>query len=137
LQMMRRGTTREKTDALIQTIREKVPGIALRTTLIAGHPGETEAEFQEMMDFVARNRFDRLGVVAYSHEENTHAYTFADAVPDDVKQARVNTVMDLQSQISLELNQEKIGKSFKVLIDRKEGGNYVGRTECDSPEVDN
>lgn len=137
LQMMRRGTTREKTDALIQTIREKVPGIALRTTLIAGHPGETEAEFQEMMDFVARNRFDRLGVFAYSHEENTHAYTFADDVPDDVKQARVNTVMDLQSQISLELNQEKIGKTFKVLIDRKEGGNYVGRTEFDSPEVDN
>lgn len=137
LQMMRRGTTREKTDALIQTIREKVPGIALRTTLIAGHPGETELEFQEMMEFVERNRFDRLGVFTYSHEENTHAYSFADDVPEEVKLARVNTVMDLQSQISLELNQEKIGQTFKVLIDRKEGGSYFGRTEFDSPEVDN
>src|SRR5690606_17803406 len=97
LQMMRRGTTREKTNALIETIREKVPGIALRTTLIAGHPGEGEAEFQEMLEFVEKNRFDRLGVFTYSHEENTHAYTFADDVPEEVKQARVNTVMDLQS----------------------------------------
>lgn len=137
LQMMRRGTTREKTDALIQTIREKVPNIALRTTLIAGHPGETEVEFQEMVDFIEKNRFDRLGIFTYSHEENTHAYTFADDVPEKVKQARVNTVMDLQSQISLELNQEKIGRTMKVLIDRKEGGNYIGRTEFDSPEVDN
>ncbi len=137
LQMMRRGTTREKTNALIETIREKVPGIALRTTLIAGHPGEGEAEFQEMLEFVEKSRFDRLGVFTYSHEENTHAYSFADDVPEEVKQARVNTVMDLQSQISLELNQEKIGRTFKVLIDRKEGGNYIGRTEFDSPEVDN
>ena len=137
LQMMRRGTTREKTDALIQNIREKVPNIALRTTLIAGHPGETEVEFQEMVDFIEKNRFDRLGIFTYSHEENTHAYTFADDVPEKVKQARVNTVMDIQSQISLELNQEKIGRTMKVLIDRKEGGNYIGRTEFDSPEVDN
>ena len=137
LQLMRRGTTREKTDALIATIRDKVPNIALRTTLIAGHPGETEAEFQEMMDFIEKNRFERLGVFAYSHEENTHAYSMKDDVPQALKQSRVDAVMELQSQISYDLNQSKIGKTFKVLIDRKEGGNFVGRTEFDSPEVDN
>ena len=137
LQLMKRGTTREKTEALLKTIREKVPGIAIRTTLIAGHPGETEAEFEEMMKFIETSRFDRLGVFAYSHEENTHAYSMADDVPDETKQERVDSLMDLQQGISLELNQAKIGKIYKVLIDRKEGGNFYGRTEFDSPEVDN
>ncbi len=137
LKIMRRGTTREKTEELLQTIREKVPGIAIRTTLIAGHPGETEAEFEEMMKFVETSRFDRLGVFAYSHEENTHAYSFTDDVPEGTKQERVEAVMGLQQGISLELNQEKIGKTFKALIDRKEGGSFYGRTEFDSPDVDN
>jgi ribosomal protein S12 methylthiotransferase len=137
LKMMRRGTTREKTEELLQTIRAKVPNIAIRTTLIAGHPGETEAYFDEMMRFVETSRFDRLGVFPYSHEENTHSHSFTDDVPADVKQERVDALMELQQGISLELNQEKIGKTFKVLIDRKEGGNFIGRTEHDSPEVDN
>ncbi len=137
LQLMRRGTTREKTEQLIETIREKVPGIAIRTTLIAGHPGETEADFDEMMGFVERSRFDRLGVFSYSHEENTHSHSMADDVPADVKQERVDSIMELQQAISLELNQAKIGKTFKTLIDRKEGGVFLGRTEFDSPEVDN
>ncbi len=137
LKIMRRGTTREKTEELLQTIREKVSGIAIRTTLIAGHPGETEAEFEEMMKFVETSRFDRLGVFAYSHEENTHAYSFTDDVPEGTKQERVEAVMGLQQGISLELNQEKIGKTYKVLIDRKEGGSFYGRTEFDSPDVDN
>jgi ribosomal protein S12 methylthiotransferase len=137
LQLMKRGTTREKTEALLNTIRNKVPGIAIRTTLIAGHPGEGEVEFEEMMKFVETSRFDRLGVFAYSHEENTHAYSMNDDVPEEIKQERVAALMDLQQGISLELNQQKIGKIFKVLIDRKEGGNFYGRTEFDSPEVDN
>jgi ribosomal protein S12 methylthiotransferase len=137
LQIMRRGTTREKTEALLNTIREKVSGIAIRTTLIAGHPGETEQDFQEMLDFVERSRFDRLGVFGYSHEENTHAFSMPDDVPDDLKQQRTDDIMELQQGISLELNQEKVGKTFKVLIDRKEGGEFIGRTEFDSPEVDN
>jgi ribosomal protein S12 methylthiotransferase len=137
LKMMRRGTTREKTEELLQTIRAKVSNIAIRTTLIAGHPGETEEYFDEMMRFVETSRFDRLGVFPYSHEENTHSHSFTDDVPADVKQERVDALMELQQGISLELNQEKIGKTFKVLIDRKEGGNFIGRTEHDSPEVDN
>jgi ribosomal protein S12 methylthiotransferase len=137
LKIMRRGTTREKTEALLQTIRAKVPAIAIRTTLIAGHPGETEERFNEMMEFVERSRFDRMGVFPYSHEENTHAYSLTDDVPAEVKQERVDTLMELQQGISLELNQAKVGKTFKVLIDRKEGGSFVGRTEFDSPEVDN
>ncbi|WKV12914.1 30S ribosomal protein S12 methylthiotransferase RimO [Marivirga harenae] len=137
LKMMRRGTTREKQEALIAKIREKVPGIALRTTLIAGHPGETEEDFQEMMDFVRNTRFDRLGIFPYSHEENTHAFSFEDDVPAEIKQDRADAVMELQTQISQELNEEKIGKTFKVLVDRKEGGFFIGRTEHDSPEVDN
>src|ERR1044071_6223879 len=137
LQMMRRGITREKTEQLLDTIREKVPGIAIRTTLIAGHPGETQEEFDEMMGFVERSRFDRLGVFAYSHEDNTHSYTMTDDVPAEVKQQRVDAVMELQQGISFELNQQKVGKTFKVIIDRKEEGQYVGRTEFDSPEVDN
>jgi ribosomal protein S12 methylthiotransferase len=137
LQIMRRGTTREKTEALLQTIREKVPGIAIRTTLIAGHPGETEQDFEEMMKFVETTRFDRLGVFPYSHEDNTHSYSMADDISDEIKQARVDAIMELQQGISLELNQAKIGNIYKVLIDRKESGNFIGRTEFDSPEVDN
>lgn len=137
LQIMRRGITREKTEALLHTIRTRVPGIAIRTTLIAGHPGETEAHFREMYDFVAQQRFDRLGVFAYSHEENTHAHTLADEVPPRVKQERLEAIMALQQGISLELNQAKVGNTFRVLVDRKEGGFFVGRTEHDSPEVDN
>lgn len=137
LQIMRRGTTREKTEQLLQTFREKVPGIAIRTTLIAGHPGETEQDFDEMTGFVERSRFDRLGIFSYSHEENTHSHSMADEVPADVKQERVDTIMELQQGISLELNQAKIGMTFKTLIDRKEEGVFIGRTEFDSPEVDN
>lgn len=137
LKLMRRGTTREKTEALIEEIRAKVPGIAIRTTLIAGHPGETEEDFNDMVDFVKKMRFDRLGIFNYSHEENTHAYSYVDDVPDEVKQERANIVMGIQEEISNEINQEKIGKTFKTLIDRKESGNYYGRTEHDSPEVDN
>jgi ribosomal protein S12 methylthiotransferase len=137
LQSMRRGITREKTEDLIATIRDKVPGIALRTTLIAGYPGETEADFQEMADWVERSRFDRLGIFTYSHEENTHAYSLEDDVPDTVKRDRADAIMELQAGISYELNQEKVGKTFKVLFDRAEGDYFIGRTEFDSPEVDN
>jgi ribosomal protein S12 methylthiotransferase len=137
LQLMRRGTTREKTEELLQAIRSKVPGIAIRTTLISGHPGETQDDFNEMMEFVERSRFERLGVFGYSHEENTHSYSFKDDVPDHVKQERLEAIMELQQGISLELNQQKIGQTFKVLIDRSEGGAFIGRTEFDSPEVDN
>ena len=137
LKIMRRGTTREKTEELIRTFRDKVPGIALRTTLIAGHPGETDADFKEMMDFVEQSRFDRLGVFTYSHEENTHAHSMADDVPAAVKAERMEAIMELQQGISLELNQQKIGKTFKVLVDRKEAKDFIGRTEFDSPEVDN
>lgn len=137
LKLMRRGITREKTESLIETIRENVPDITLRTTLIVGHPGETEAMFQETYDFVERMRFDRLGVFTYSHEENTHSFSMPDDIPADVKQARADELMDLQQGISQELNQAKVGKTYKVLFDRKEGGYFIGRTEADSPEVDN
>jgi len=137
LQAMRRGTTREKTEELIAQIRDKVPGIALRTTLIAGYPGETEADFQEMYDWVERSRFDRLGIFTYSHEENTHAYNFEDDVPAKVKKERADLIMELQSGISYDLNQLKVGKDYKVLFDRVEGDYFIGRTEFDSPEVDN
>ncbi|TAF34111.1 MAG: 30S ribosomal protein S12 methylthiotransferase RimO [Cytophagales bacterium] len=137
LKAMRRGITRPKTEQLIQNIRESVPGIALRTTLIAGHPNETEADHEETLKFVEKMRFDRLGVFSYSHEENTHAFTMPDNVPEDIKQARVSEIMSLQEDISLDINQAKVGKVFKVLFDRKEGGFWVGRTEYDSPEVDN
>ncbi len=137
LKIMRRGITRQKTEELLDTIRQKVPDIALRTTLIVGHPHETEAHFEEMYDFVEKIRFDRLGVFTYSHEENTHAFTMPDSVPEEVKQERASEIMALQQDISWELNQNKIGKTFKVLFDRKEGGYFVGRTEYDSPEVDN
>jgi ribosomal protein S12 methylthiotransferase len=137
LQAMRRGITREKTEELIAEIRAKVPYIALRTTLIAGYPGETEADFQEMYDWVERSRFDRLGIFAYSHEENTHAFNFKDNVSAKLKKKRADLIMDLQSGISHQLNQQKIGKSFKTLFDRVEGDYFIGRTEFDSPEVDN
>jgi ribosomal protein S12 methylthiotransferase len=137
LQLMRRGITREKTEALLHTIREKVPGIAIRTTLIAGHPGETEQDFDELIGFIERSRFERLGIFNYSHEENTHAYSMADDVAPEVKQARADAVMEIQQGISLEINQQRIGHTLKVLVDRKEDGNFVGRSEFDSPEVDN
>ncbi len=137
LKHMRRGITREKTEQLITDIREKVPGIALRTTLISGYPGETEADFEETYSFVERMRFDRLGIFNYSHEENTHAYLVEDNVPEEVKQERSDEIMALQQTISEELNQAKIGKTYKVMVDRKESGFFVGRTEHDSPEVDN
>jgi len=137
LQAMRRGITREKTEELIKTIREKVPGIAIRTTLIAGYPGETEEDFQEMYDWVERSNFDRLGIFTYSHEENTHAYNSEDDVPEEVKKERADAIMDLQSGISYENNQSKVGKTFKVLFDRVEGDFFIGRTEYDSPDVDN
>jgi ribosomal protein S12 methylthiotransferase len=137
LKLMRRGITREKTEALVETIRDRVPGIALRTTLIAGHPGETEDLFEETYRFVEKMRFDRLGVFTYSHEDQTHSHTLPDEVPAEVKQQRADELMELQQGISLELNQEKVGRTFKVLFDRKEGGYFVGRTEHDSPEVDN
>ena len=137
LKSMRRGTTFEKTNALLDKFREKVPNMAIRTTLICGYPGETEAHFEEMKKWVRTQRFDRLGCFTYSHEENTHAYNLVDDVPAEIKQKRVDEIMEIQSQISWELNQEKVGKQFKVLIDRKEGNYFVGRTEFDSPDVDN
>jgi len=137
LKSMRRGTTSARTYELIDRIREKVPGIALRTTLIAGYPGESEADHEAMMQFVEKTRFDRLGIFTYSHEENTHAFLLQDDVPDEVKQQRAESVMALQQQISEDLNSEKVGKTFRVLFDRKEGEYFVGRTESDSPEVDN
>ena len=137
LESMRRGITREKTETLVEEIRAKVPNIAIRTTLIVGYPGETKAEFQEMYEFVEKMRFDRLGVFTYSHEENTHAYSLNDDVTEKTKKDRADKIMELQSGISYELNQEKIGKTFKVLFDRVEGDYFIGRTEFDSPEVDN
>lgn len=137
LKSMRRGTTKEKTTKLLQEFRKAVPGITIRTTLIVGYPGETEANFQELKQWVQEMRFERLGCFTYSHEENTHAYNLVDDVPEEVKIARANEIMEIQSQISWELNQEKIGKILKVVIDRKEGNYFVGRTEFDSPDVDN
>lgn len=137
LKSMRRGTTKEKTTKLLQDFRATVPNMTIRTTLIVGYPGETEENFQELKQWVKEMRFERLGCFTYSHEENTHAYQLEDDVPEEVKQQRANEIMEIQAQISWELNQEKIGKSFKVVIDRKEGNYFVGRTEFDSPDVDN
>ena len=137
LKSMRRGTTHEKTNDLLDAMRTKVPDMAIRTTLICGYPGETEEDFQEMKAWVQEQKFDRLGCFTYSHEENTHAYNLEDDVPEEVKQQRVEEIMEIQSQISYDLNQEKIGKQFRVMIDRKEGENFIGRTEYDSPDVDN
>ena len=137
LASMKRGTTQEKTTKLLKKFREAIPEMAIRTTLIVGYPGETEEDFQKLKDFVKEMRFDRLGCFTYSHEENTTAYALEDDVPEEVKLARANEIMEIQSQISWELNQEKVGKSFRCLIDRKEGNYFVGRTEYDSPDVDN
>lgn len=137
LARMRRQITREETVGLINYARERVPGINIRTTMLVGFPGETEAEFQDLCNFVEEMRFDRLGVFQYSHEEDTLAYEMIDDVPAEVKQARANRIMEIQQEISLAKNQEKIGQQCRVLIDRKEGEFFVGRTEADSPEVDN
>lgn len=137
LKSMRRGITRQKTIDLIDEIRERVPGIALRTTLICGYPGETEEDFEQLKAWVTQTRFDRLGCFTYSHEERTHAYTLEDNVSQEEKQRRVDAIMEIQQNISYELNQKKIGKTLKVLIDKIEGEYFIGRTEYDSPEVDN
>lgn len=137
LKSMRRGTTQEKTTNLIQEFRALVPEMTIRTTLIVGYPGETEEDFNILKNWVEEMRFERLGCFTYSHEENTHAYLLEDNVPEEVKQDRAAQIMDIQAQISWELNQEKIGKTFKCVIDRKEGEHFVGRTEFDSPDVDN
>ena len=137
LASMKRGTTQEKTTKLLKKFREAMPEMAIRTTLIVGYPGETQADFEALKSFVKEMRFDRLGCFTYSHEENTTAYELKDDVPEEVKLARANEIMEIQSQISWELNQEKIGKTLRCLIDRKEGNYFVGRTEYDSPDVDN
>ena len=137
LTSMKRGTTQEKTTKLLNKFREAVPKMAIRTTLIVGYPGETEEDFQKLKDFVKAMRFDRLGCFTYSHEENTTAYELTDDIPEEVKLQRANEIMELQSQISWELNQKKVGKTFRCLIDHKEGNYFVGRTEYDSPDVDN
>ena len=137
LKAMRRGTTREKTTQLIHDIRSIIPNIAIRTTLIAGYPGESEEDFQEMYDWVEEMKFERLGIFTYSHEENTHAYKFDDDVPPKIKKERADSIMELQSGISYELNQKKVGKKYRVLIDRAEDNFFIGRSEFDSPEVDN
>lgn len=137
LKSMRRGTTQAKTTKLLQDFRATVPNMTIRTTLIVGYPGETEEDFETLKQWVTDMRFERLGCFTYSHEENTHAYNLEDNVPEEVKQDRANQIMEIQSQISWELNQEKIGETFKCIIDRKEGNYFVGRTEFDSPDVDN
>ena len=137
LKSMRRGTTHNRTTKLIQKFRQQVPNIAIRTTLIVGYPGETEKDFKLLKQWVKDMRFERLGCFTYSHEENTYAYNLEDNIPHAVKQSRANEIMELQSQISWELNQLKVGKTFKVLIDRKDGQYFIGRTEHDSPDIDN
>ena len=137
LKSMRRGTTKAKTTKLIEEFRKAVPEMAIRTTLIVGYPGETEEDFEVLKEWVREMRFERLGCFTYSHEENTHAYKLVDDVPEETKIARANEIMEIQSQISWELNQEKIGQTFRVLVDRKEGNYFVARTEFDSPDVDN
>ena len=137
LQIMRRGITRPKTEDLLREIRSRVPGIAIRTTLIAGHPGETEADFDDMIDFITKARFERLGVFTYSHEDGTHSHTLQDNVEEAVKQQRAAQVMQVQESISMQINQTRINQIMRVLVDRREGGTYFARTEYDSPEVDN
>jgi ribosomal protein S12 methylthiotransferase len=137
LTSMRRGITKQKTIDLVNKIRDKVPGIALRTTLIAGYPGETEKDHEEMLEWVSKTKFERLGIFTYSHEENTHAHLLKDDVAEKIKRKRADAVMAIQQEISFKLNQEKIGKKFKVLFDKKEGDYLIGRTEFDSPDVDN
>jgi ribosomal protein S12 methylthiotransferase len=137
LKSMRRGTTKQKTIDLVNMMRDKVPGLTLRTTLITGYPGETEKDHEEMLEWVAQSRFDRLGVFTYSHEENTHAHKLNDDIPAEVKQQRAEAVMEVQQGISWENNNKKVGQVYDVLFDRKEGDYFIGRTEADSPEVDN
>lgn len=137
LKSMRRGITKQKTIDTVNAIRDKVPGIAIRTTLIAGYPGETEKDHEEMLRWVEDSKFERLGIFTYSHEENTHAYNLVDDVPEEVKKQRADAVMQVQQEISYSLNQDKIGNTYKVLFDRKEGDYFIGRTEFDSPDVDN
>ncbi|MES2679839.1 MAG: 30S ribosomal protein S12 methylthiotransferase RimO [Bacteroidota bacterium] len=137
LTSMRRGITKQKTIDVVNRIRDKVPGIAIRTTLIAGYPGETEKDHEEMLRWVEETKFERLGIFTYSHEENTHAHLLKDDVSEKIKRKRADAVMALQQEISFKLNQEKIGKTFKIMVDRKEGEFFVGRTEFDSPDVDN
>ena len=137
LKSMRRGTTKEKTTNLLKKFRTEVPGIILRTSLIVGYPGETEEDFETLKNWVKEMRFERLGCFTYSHEENTHAHQLKDDVTEQVKQERSNAIMEIQSQISWEHNQSCVGKTYRCLIDRKEGENYVGRTFMDSPDVDN
>ncbi len=137
LKSMRRGTTKAKTTKLLKEFRAAVPEMTIRTTLIVGYPGETQEDFETLRDWVKEMRFERLGCFTYSHEENTHAFNLEDDVPEEVKMDRANEIMEIQSQISWELNQQKIGQEFKVVIDRKEGQYFVGRTEFDSPDVDN
>ena len=137
LKSMRRGTTQKKTTQLLNDFRAAVPGISLRTSLIVGYPGETLEDFECLKNWVKEMRFERLGCFTYSHEENTHAHTLEDDVPEEEKQRRASEIMELQAQISWDLNQEKVGKIFRCIIDRKEGNHFVGRTEMDSPDVDN
>lgn len=137
LTSMKRGTTAEKTRKLLEEFRAKVPGMAIRTTFIVGYPGETEAQFEELKQFVREAKFDRMGCFAYSHEENTGAFALKDNVSEKVKQKRVSELMEIQSQISFDLNQKKVGKVFRCIFDRKEGNFFIGRTEFDSPDVDN
>ena len=137
LKLMRRGHTKRRTIELLDQFREKIPGLAIRTTMLVGHPGETEKDFEELKEFIQQAKLDRIGVFTYSHEENTHAHTLVDDVPAEVKQERANELMAIQQDISYELNQKKIGKTLKVLFDRKEGEYFIGRSEFDSPEVDN
>ncbi|MGN0020474.1 MULTISPECIES: 30S ribosomal protein S12 methylthiotransferase RimO [Sphingobacterium] len=137
LTSMRRGTSKQKQIDLVNKIRDKVPDIALRTTLICGYPGETEQDFNEMLEWVEETRFDRLGCFTYSHEEKTHAHSLEDNVPEEVKQERVDQIMEVQQGISYDINQTKIGNTYKVLVDRVDGDYFIGRTEYDSPEVDN
>jgi ribosomal protein S12 methylthiotransferase len=137
LKSMRRGTTFEKTNRLLDQMREKIPGVTIRTTLIVGYPGETEEDFEVLKQWVKDQRFERLGCFTYSNEENTHAHNLEDDVPQEVKEARAAEIMAIQQEISFDANQEKVGQVFKVIIDRKEGPYFVGRTESDSPEVDN
>lgn len=137
LKSMRRGNNSEKTISLIEKFREMVPEMAIRTTFIAGYPGETEEQFEELKEFVRNTKFERMGCFTYSHEENTHAYLLQDDVPEEVKEQRVSELMEIQGQISFDLNQEKVGKTFKCIFDRKEGNYFIGRTEFDSPDVDN
>ena len=137
LRSMRRGINKTETLRLIDTIRSRVPGIAVRTTLIAGYPGETQKKFDELKQFVSQSRFDRLGIFTYSHEEDTAAFRLKDSVPEKIKQQRAAELMEIQQSISLGLNREKIGRVFKVIIDREEGDYFIGRSEFDSPEIDN